>query len=87
MKRQGGGFGVLILLVVVAIVLFLAARAWKGVMPEASQSIRPSAPVSDHGQTEAAGEVRSGNLPDMNEMRNRTSDHADSLRDALEESN
>src|SRR5262249_46704928 len=34
-KRQGGGFGFIMLLVVMAIVLLLASKAWKAISPTA----------------------------------------------------
>ncbi len=40
--RQGGGFGIVILLVVMAVILLLASRAWKAVMPTALEVASPS---------------------------------------------
>lgn len=76
-----------ILAVVAVVVLLLAARAWKSVAPTASQITEPGtgAPVPTHGQEDAAQEVRGGNMPDLNEMRNSTSEHSDQLQEALEQ--
>lgn len=75
------------LLVVVAIVLLIATEAWKKVMPTASQAIRPDSPqsVRANGEEEAAEEIRSGALPDLNDMKERTGAHSQDVEDTLEE--
>jgi hypothetical protein len=74
-----------VLLVVAAVVLYLAARNWRAVAPAAAQVARPGSSVVDaHGEHEAAGEVRSRNLPDLDEMDRRTDSHAADVQDALE---
>lgn len=85
--RKGGGFGMVMLVIVLAVVLVLVAKHWKAVAPTAIQVTNPDAPVvvDDHGQTEAGEAIRSGQLPDLNDMRQQTSAHADRLQDALEE--
>lgn len=87
MNRKGSGFGLVMLVVVMAIVLLLVAKAWK---KHGAAAIEVSTPagtfeVDDHGQTEAAGEVRSGGLPNLQQMRQNTTEHADRVQDALEE--
>ena len=87
MRGKGGGFGIVMLLVVVAIVLLLTAKNWKAVAPTAMQVTNPGAagPVDDHGETGAGQAVRSGRLPDLNEMRQSTDAHAEQVQEMLEE--
>jgi len=86
MARKGSGFGLVMLVVVMAIVLLLVAKNWRSVAPTAMQVTDPELhkTVDDRGQAEAGEAVRSGNLPDLNEMRQQTSDHAEQLQQALE---
>ncbi len=87
MKRQGGGFGFVMLLVVVAIVMLLVARSWKSVAPDAIEVATPAGPaaISDHGEREAAAEARSGLLPNLQDMRRETGNHAQEVQDTLQE--
>lgn len=89
MKKMGGGFGLVILVVVMAVILLLAAKAWQSVMPTASQITDPALPaqVSDHGETEAAEELASPGLPNLDEMRENTTSHADQMQEILEQAN
>ena len=75
------------LVVVLAVVLLLVAKQWKAVAPTAVQidANGPSVTPRDGGQTEAAGELRQGSLPDLNAMRDATGDHAQRVQDALAE--
>ena len=85
MAKKGGSFGILLLVVTMAIVLLLVARQWKAVAPAAAQITDPAARglVDDHGQTEAGEEVGSGALPDLNEMKQETNEHAQQVEEAL----
>jgi hypothetical protein len=76
-KSGGGGFGYVIAIVVVVILLLMSVKAWKNAAPAAAQVLKPGAPATlpDHGQTDAARELRSGNLPDMKKMGKNTDDH------------
>lgn len=87
MRKFGGGFGLLMLVIVVAVVLLLAARNWRAVAPTASQIARPgnAREVDDRGQAEAGEAIRSGQLPNLDEMRQSTDAHADRVRSALDE--
>lgn len=89
MNKQGGGFGYFILLIVLAIVLLLATRAWKAVMLAAAQAVKPGAAgrVNDHGQKGAGEAVRSGNLPDLKQMGASTDRHVQQINEAAKESN
>jgi len=76
MSRRGGSFGLVVLVVVLAVVLLLVARSWRAVAP---QAISVSAPrVTDPA-------LGSGDLPDLNETRRRTDTHAAQVQDALAE--
>jgi hypothetical protein len=88
MRRQGGGFGFVMLLVVVAVVLFLAARNWKRVAPTAMEvsgdpATELSTAASDSGQPNGGvPPVR----PSLREMQQETSAHTDDVRDTLSKS-
>ncbi len=74
-----------LLLVVMAIVLVLAAQAWRSVAPaalEASDAGR-SGPLDDHGQPDAAAAVRRGELPRLPEARQLTDEHGARVQEAL----
>ena len=90
MRKLGGlgGFGMIMLVVVLAIVLLVAARQWQALAPTAIQVTTDpdeAYAVDDHGDPEAGQAIRSGQLPDLNEMRQNTSAHADRLEEALED--
>jgi hypothetical protein len=76
-KSGGGGFGYVLVIVVLVILLMLSVKAWKNAAPAAVQALKPGAPATlpDHGQTDAAKAIRSGNLPDMKKMGRNTDDH------------
>ena len=74
------------LLVVVAIVLVLAARAWQEAAPTALLlNEEPQSVVNDHGQPEAKQALQG--LPGLSEVRDSTGAHAEELERALAESN
>lgn len=77
-----------VLLVVLAVVLLLVAKNWESVAPTVSQlpAAGGSPPVSDHGQTEAAEAIRETGLPDLNQMRQATSEYSEQVQEALRES-
>jgi hypothetical protein len=87
MKRQGSGFGIVMLLIVMVIVLLLVARKWKSVAPEAIEVSTPAGQVqvSDHGDAEAGSAVRSGTLPDLGDMRRETGAHTQQVQDTLQQ--
>lgn len=88
--RKGSGIGFIVLLIALAVVMVLAAKSWKSVAPTAMEVTGIDAPavtIDAHGQTEAAAELQHGGLPKLDEMRQETSDHSDTLREALEASN
>jgi hypothetical protein len=82
MKKGGGGFGFVLAIVVLLIVMLLSAKAWNAVMPTAAQALAPPSTrqgairqVDDHGQKEAGDAIRSGTLPDLNKMLQSTDQH------------
>ncbi|HKQ61730.1 MAG TPA: hypothetical protein VJS92_10585 [Candidatus Polarisedimenticolaceae bacterium] len=89
MRRQGGGFGFVILLVVLAAVLLLVGRAWRAMGPTALEvqtvrELKPDAPA-DSGQRPQppSPAVPAGKLPDLRETRQQTSAHSKQYQDAL----
>ena len=86
---KGRGFGMVMLLLVMAIVLYLVARNWEAFGPAARQvGKHGSRPIVDaHGEEEAAREVRDRKLPDLDQMESETDAHADHVKDALQNSN
>lgn len=76
--RKVGGVGLLALVIVVLVVMLLAAGSWKSVAPTAIEVTNPGASAPDDGNDD---------LPDLRETREETSQHAEELRKALEETN
>jgi hypothetical protein len=85
MARRGFGVGMIALLIVVAVVLTLAAKAWKSVAPEVLEinGAAQIGPLDTHGQDEAAGELRSGQLPRLSDTRRETDEHSARVQEAL----
>jgi hypothetical protein len=81
--KVGGGFGLVMLLIVVAVVLLVAGKAAKETAPIALQLNEPETLVNDHGQHEAADALST--LPNLNDARQSTDAHAEELRRALAE--
>jgi len=79
MKLRGGSFGLLGLLIVMAIVLVLVAKNWEML----ASTMSPGS--NAHGEAEAAAEVQSGELPDLQQTRAATDDHTDEVNAALEQ--
>jgi len=86
MERRGAGFGMVMLVVVMAVVLLLVARSWKSVAPVAVALPDGDVPVQvdDRGESGAGAAVRSGNLPGLQDMREETRAHSEELQEALE---
>lgn len=84
MRKSGkvGGFGFVLLIVVAAVVLWLAADAWKRFGSDAIAVTAPETLDASRATGAPAG-VRRSDLPNLRETREATSDHADHLRDAL----
>ena len=75
--KGGRGFGMVMLLMVLAVVLYLVARNWEAFGPAAVQVKNHKAqPILDaHGQEDAAQEVRSRNVPDLDDMQGEIQKH------------
>ena len=86
MRRQGGGFGFVMLLVVVAIVLYLAARNWQSTIPAAVEISKPGAST---GSTLDSGSPNSGESvpvrPSLSEMKSATDAHTADVRGSLDQ--
>jgi hypothetical protein len=88
MKKGGGGFGFVLAIVVLLIVMLLSAKAWNAVMPTAAQALAPPGTrqdairqVDDHGQKEAGDAIRGGTLPDLNKMLQSTDQHINQVQE------
>ena len=87
MRRQGSGFGLVMLVVVLAVVLLLATRALKSTLPAAQALAKPSDAASDPAATgtSSSGEsIRPSRLPDLKDLKQRTDAHAAQVKDAVE---
>ena len=86
MKPKGGSFGMIALVIVMAVVLFLVAQAWNRLVPEAVETTKSLTPttVHDHGQAGAGAAVRSGDLPDLDATRDATGVHSADVQQALD---
>ncbi len=83
MRRVSGGFGVVLLAIVVAVVLLLAARAWNAVTPNAADLREVAAPVPADVRDAASSSTRDGSLPRLDDVRQRTGAHAEDVANAL----
>ena len=81
MKRSAASFGLVMLVVVMAIVLLLVARSWQSVAPVAAElpdpSVRPERSSDDDGSDSDDA------LPGLDEMRAASDEHADRVQEAL----
>ena len=86
MRKGGGGMGMIVTLVVMAIVLYLVAQAWKNMAPEAISVTNVSASPADlDGDGSDDDESATpGHLPDLQEMRETTAQHQEDVRQAME---
>jgi hypothetical protein len=79
----------ILMLVVMVIVLLLVARAWTAMAPTAVQVTSPQIPGLAGGEgddPDADGEEEDPNrLPDLNDMRENTAEHAQQLEEARKE--
>jgi Tfp pilus assembly protein PilX len=88
MRRQGSGFGFVVLLVVLVVVLLLASRAFKSTLPAATALAKPAQGAQETPESAApqAGEsVRPSRLPDLKDVKRTTDAHAKQVRDAVEQ--
>ena len=75
------------LVVVLAIVLMLVAKQWKAVAPTALQldDGTPMVVPETHGEDGAGQALQHGGLPDLNQMRQATGEHAQQVQETLAE--
>lgn len=100
MRRQGGGFGFVMLLVVLAIVLFAALRNMHAVAPEAMEIQRHNAarkasdgapadgskPASTSSNADSWTEAPPSR-PNLSTMDQKTTEHSNDVQNALSQSN
>ena len=89
MGRKRGSFGLVLLIVVMAVVLLLVARSWKAAAPSLAETMRARpeaarAAGGDTAETGPAGDSPRG-LPGVGEMKRATDRHADQVQEALAE--
>ena len=94
MRKQGSGFGFVVLVVVLGVVLLLASRALRATLPAAQALAKPAVSSGEtqdpttpaDGTTQQAGEsVRpAGRLPDLRELKKETDTHAAQVKSALD---
>jgi len=101
MRRQGAGFGFVMILVVMIVVLLIALRNWSAVAPAAldvkkhndARARGESVPAADEP---AAGSPSSSSdswtptppsRPNLSSMERKTDQHADAVKDALSHAN
>ncbi len=87
MKKMGGGFGMIAMIIVVGIVLLLVAKQWKSVAPTVMQldGDGPMIVPETHGEVGAGQALQRGGLPNLNQMRQATGDHTQQVQEALAE--
>jgi len=86
--KKGGGLGLVVLVVVLAIVLLLVAKQWKAVAPTAMQLDDGGTPMvvpKTHGEDAAGEALQRGGLPDLNQMRQATGEHAQQVQETMAE--
>lgn len=76
MSRNKSSFGLVALVVVMGVVLFLVAQAWKKLTPE-------SGDVAEAAHTEIREAAGPGDLPRLDDVRQSTDSHAEDVQDAL----
>ncbi len=77
----------IMLVVVMAIVLLLVAKQWKAVAPTAMQLDDGTLMVvpETHGEDAAGQALQRGGLPDLNQMRQATGEHAQQVQETMAE--
>jgi hypothetical protein len=87
MSRILTGIGLILLLVVMAIVMMLTARAWKEVTPTAIEVTNPQPATPNPSSKEERPEViqGSGPLPNLQEMKQNTRQHTRQVEDLQEQ--
>jgi hypothetical protein len=89
MRRRGSSFSFVLLLLVVAVVLYLATRSLRSTIPAAEALVKPS-PKAQEAPEQAAPQqtgdsVRPSRLPNLRDVKQTTDAHANEVRDAVEQ--
>ena len=76
-----------VLVVTLAIVLLLVAKQWKAVAPTALQldGDMPMIVPETHGEEGAGQALQRGGLPNLNQMRQATDEHAQQVQEMMAE--
>ena len=94
MRRQGGGFGFVVMLVVLAVIFYLAMNNFKSTAPtaidikrhnearEAGQDVEPSAPTAPSASADTWN-ASPPSRPSLETVDKNTSQHASDVKDAL----
>jgi hypothetical protein len=84
--KRAPSFGMVMVLVVMAVVLMMVAKAWRSTAPAIidTQNVLDAHPASAHGEKEAAEAVRSGELPGLEDAQRTTDAHAAQVREAMQ---
>jgi len=102
MRRQGGGFGFVIMLVVLVVIFFIAMNNFKSVAPaaveiqrhnkarKAGQDVQPESFEPKNGSTSASADSWTPSppsRPSLSTMDKRTTEHSSAVQDALSQAN
>jgi hypothetical protein len=102
MRRQGGGFGFVMLLVVVAVIALIALKNWKAVAPTAldiqkhnkdrgaGHEVQPESYAPEAAPTSASDDSWTPtppSRPSLSTMEQRTDAHSAAVQDALKQAN
>ena len=88
MGRLFSVFGLIMLMVVMAIVMILTARSWRQLAPHAIEVTNPppaEAPASNQDSTRPELIEGAGYLPNLNEMRRNTAAHTDRVEELADQ--
>lgn len=83
MSEGRSSFGLIALILVMAVVLILTAKAWQKFGPAAIDVSNPEV-ISDGGQPEAAATIRSSDTPNLKQTQESTDAHAEQVQEAMD---
>ena len=84
--KKTSSFGMVMLVIVMAVVLVMVANAWRSTAPAIldTQNVLDSNPAAAHGEAGAARQVRDGSLPRLSDAQRTTDAHAAQVQEALQ---
>jgi hypothetical protein len=85
MRNALSPIGMILMMIVMVIVLLLVARAWTSMAPTAVQITSPSVPGLQQDGTDGDEDGENEGpqrLPDLNDMKENTAEHAEQLEEA-----